>query len=198
MELKVAAIRHNIEEIRVSSAPPRDDLAAPRIGGRDFVTERLRLQLPPAQAALVAAEEALKVVDIRLDQDQATPLEMTAAQSAVLQATGRLEILLGRISLREKFLAGSLTADAVERQAQILVLRHELKISEAALAVANSQLQLVRVRHRTGIVTQLDLMRMELDVLEKANEVDAKQLQLQLLERGGRGTRTDTVPRSGG
>src|SRR6476620_2094478 len=57
MEAKAMRARYNIEEITASSQPPRDDLSAPLVGGRDFVKGRIMLDLATAQERLTTAEK---------------------------------------------------------------------------------------------------------------------------------------------
>ncbi len=49
MEMELQRIRLDMEEIQQTSAAPRNDLQAPLVGKRDFVRERLRLQLDTAE-----------------------------------------------------------------------------------------------------------------------------------------------------
>ncbi|HEY6828246.1 MAG TPA: hypothetical protein VI259_15410, partial [Gemmatimonadaceae bacterium] len=58
MEAQAMRARYNIEEITATSQPPRDDFAAPLVGGRDFVKDRIMLDLSAAQQRLTAAESA--------------------------------------------------------------------------------------------------------------------------------------------
>src|SRR5690606_37358339 len=51
--------RLNLEEVRASAAPPRDDVAAPLVGERDFAGERLNLRLLAAQRRLATVEAAV-------------------------------------------------------------------------------------------------------------------------------------------
>src|SRR5688500_7516131 len=77
---RAARAQLNSEEIEASSQPPRDDLNAPLVGGRDFVTERIRLDLANAQHWLVVAERALATADRRVRVGAVSDLARAEAQ----------------------------------------------------------------------------------------------------------------------
>lgn len=65
MEAAAMRARLNVEEIKATAIPPRDDLNAPLVGGRDFVSQRIQLDLAVAQGRLTATEKALAEADRR-------------------------------------------------------------------------------------------------------------------------------------
>src|SRR5207302_1243614 len=55
-DARVARIELDLAESRKTAAPPRDELWAPLVGGRDFVKERLSIQATAAQQRLTSLE----------------------------------------------------------------------------------------------------------------------------------------------
>ncbi|MBK6495428.1 MAG: hypothetical protein IPG05_10040 [Gemmatimonadetes bacterium] len=72
-ESAVQRLDLDLAEVRLSNAPPRNELSAPLVGGRDFVLERLRLRAPLAlreeDGALRLAFEADRRVKLGLDPE---------------------------------------------------------------------------------------------------------------------------------
>ena len=65
--------RYNIEEITATSQPPRDELSAPLVGGRDFVKDRIMLDLAAAQERLTTAEKVYSETERRARVGAAFP-----------------------------------------------------------------------------------------------------------------------------
>ena len=90
MQTNLDVIRLNLEEIQASSIPVRDDLAAPRVGQRDFVSERLRL-------AMLLAQKRLELFKARVSTGMATQSDELKAQIEVLSAQGEIALLTQRL-----------------------------------------------------------------------------------------------------
>ena len=143
MEASLARIRLDIEEIRATSAAPRNELQAPVVGQRDFVRERLRLELESSQHALVAAEQALQQAQSRVDVGVAPPTALLQPQSDLAQARARMQLASGLIDLRDRFVRGEIKAEALSQASELC--RHNfngafLEILVDRLSMANTRL----------------------------------------------------------
>jgi hypothetical protein len=170
MESRVARNRIDLEEIRATAAPPRDEISAPPVGDRDFVTERLRLDLRGAQRQLTAAELAVGEAERRHRVGAATRAALLEPQVAHARARREMQRLAGMLSLRQAFIEQNLPVAEVERRAQ----RHELVV-EAELArvlhdFAVERLAYLREQLALGQVGELEVMRANVEVMERAME----------------------------
>jgi hypothetical protein len=170
MESRVARNRIDLEEIRAAAAPPRDEISAPLVGDRDFVTERLRLDLRGAQRQLTAAEVAVGEAERRHRVGAATRAALLEPQIAHARAKSEMQRLAGMLNLRQAFIEQSLPVAEVERRAQ----RHELVV-EAELArvlhdFAVDRLAFLREQLALGQAVELEVMRANVEVMERAME----------------------------
>lgn len=170
MESRVARNRIDLEEIRATAAPPRDEISAPLVGDRDFVTDRLRLDLHGAQRQLTAAELAMGEAERRHRVGAATRAALLEPQIAHARAKSEMQRLAGMLSLRQTFIEQNLPVAEVERRVQ----RHEL-IVEAELArvlhdFAVDRLAFLREQHALGHAVALEVLRAEVEVMERAME----------------------------
>lgn len=183
MELAVQRLRLNLAEIQATSAAPRDDLDAPLIGRRDFVRERLMLQLQMAQQALVAAEQARAEAVQRARVGVASRLEELRSETELLEARNRMQLLQNMLDLRQQHLRGSLTSQQLataQRRAELMAAAQR---AEQELVLARSRLEEIRRQARVGLADQLEAKRAELAVLEREMELTRIRVEIDALKR---------------
>ena len=187
MESNLARIRLNQEEIQATAAPPRDELTAPLAGSRDFVSERMQIDLVAAQQRLSSLEAALAGAQRRFDVGTAPALSVLEAQTEVARAKGQLQLLAGRLDLRREFLKQRLPPADVELRAQRMDLTQQMQVAREQQNLAQQRLEELRRRLDIGRADQLDVKRAELEVLEQRAELQALQRRLEELAARGRG-----------
>ena len=118
--MKAAAMRIQLdmEEIRATSAAPRNDLDAPLVGQRDFVKDRLTLDLQTAQQALAAAEQNAAQTAERFKVGVLPRTAQLQAEAELAQAQARLQLLMGTLDLRQRFIKGEIKADTLASAAR--------------------------------------------------------------------------------
>jgi outer membrane protein TolC len=121
MQAKLRRIAINIEEVEASGIPPLDDISAPLVDDRDFVTERLRLDLVKAQQRLVAAEQTFGEVERRHRLGSGvSSVALAEADVALQQARSELAMLAETLDLREQVLQQRLSAAESQRRLQLI------------------------------------------------------------------------------
>ncbi len=185
MEMRVMRTHLNIKEIELSSQPPRDELNAPLVGGRDFVTERIQLDLAVAQKQLRAAERALEAVDRRVRMGAVSELERGQAQLEVTRANAALATMAERLSLRREFIEKATPAEELARRLETAQLRQDVRVAQQSLDLAKARAANVDRQRAVGAATHLDTLRAQLDVKER--EIDLARLVTHLRRLGGGG-----------
>lgn len=186
-ESRLLISKLNLEEVSASGRPARDDLAAPLVGGRDFVSERIRPELQPAQRRLSVAEANLAFTRRRYDLDLVSGVVVQESQSRVAEHRDRIALLAGRLSLREEFLKGGLAPLQLEQRALLLQLRQELTRAQERHQIAEANFAFTRTRAEAGVVGRADLLRAELEVAESAVLIQKLTVRIGMLESGGGG-----------
>lgn len=167
-EMAVAMARFdlNLAEVRTSNAAPRDELWAPLVNGRDFVKERLELDAQLAQQRLQNAEAHLEMVQRRARVGAESTGALIEAETRVAEATRNFQMRALQVQMRGTALAERLAPAEVTRRLQRREAEVELNYAGKMLATRNRRLDLAREGSSVGLVTELDLKRAEIDVLE--------------------------------
>ncbi|MEX2271408.1 MAG: hypothetical protein WD690_08065 [Vicinamibacterales bacterium] len=183
MEAAIKRLQIDLAEIQATSAPPRNDLDAPLVGKRDFVRDRLMLDLELAQQALAAEERALAETRARVEVGTASDTARLRAEAEVLLARDRMQLLRSRIDLRQRHLRGELEAEALvaaERRTE-LQLAHVR--AQREIALARERLTLLRRQVEVGLAGQLEVKRAEIAILERELELQRIRIELEALGR---------------
>jgi len=181
MELALKRIQLDIEEIKATSSAPRDELHAPLVGQRDFVRERLALELDKARHALVAAERALADVRARFDVGMATRAAQLPAEAELARARAEMQLARATLDLRQRALQEKMSAEALVpalRRLELTLLRERV---QRELEIARLRVEEVRRRVSTGVADQLELKRAEVALLEREIELQRIRRELETL-----------------
>jgi hypothetical protein len=181
MEMELQRLRLDMEEIQQTSESPRNDLQAPLVGKRDFVSERLKLQLDTAERGLVAAEEGVTQARQRVEVGTAPMTAKLQADAELAAARARMQELRITIEMRQRSLAGNVKIEelAAEQRRRILMLQQESVQRE--LELARMRVQETRRLVEVGQALQLDLKRLEVEMLEREVELRKIRQEIEML-----------------
>jgi len=157
VELEYVRLQLDREEIMFSGREPQQSVSAPLLNDRDFVTERLDLELA------LAAEER-EVLDARLADAaklveqglmHATELkEQQAVSMSLMQRMNHLKVLYG---LRQRFLDEELSREEVEREAMLAEARSQLDY--AAVETARDNLTRIEELYKQGAIAESEVVQ---------------------------------------
>ena len=177
--------RANLDEIRASSQPPRNDLNAPLVDGRDFVIERIRYDLLAAQQRLTSAERALDEATRRVRVGAEMEHASMAADLEVVRARAALGVLAERQQLRVEWIERQTPAEQMLRRLRQAELRFDAMVAAKALSLAEHRYALAQEQHAVGQADQIDVLKAELELRERQLELTQIGRQLQNVERLG-------------
>jgi hypothetical protein len=170
MEMQLARVSANIDEIAVSGRSPRDDLNAPVVDGRDFVKRRIEIDGVAAQAKLKAVEGEQQNMERRVRLGVATEVERLAASVDVARAKGALSMVATRLNLRAEFLQKGTPIEELTRRLDKAQLTQDAYVAQQELALARARLEVVEKQRHLGMVDDVQLLRARLDVTERLIE----------------------------
>jgi hypothetical protein len=192
MELAVQRTQLNITETLVSAQPPRDELNAPLVNGRDFVKERIQLDLMAAQQQLIAAEASFAGVDNMVQIGAVPPLARIDARLEVAQARRSLALLAERLTLRREFIEKGTPVEQLATRLETTQLRENIRVAQQSLDLATTRAQTLERQRAVGQIEELDVLRAQLEVKER--QVELYLLTAQLRRLGA--VRRDTLPQN--
>lgn len=181
MEALVKKLTIDADEVRLTAKAPRNDLQAPVVEKRDFVSDRLSIDLLSAQAALVAAEQGMQDTKRRFDVGIASRVAMLQAEMEIAQTRARLKELQDTLDLRRRAAAGEVKPEDVASQQRRLELNAQLARVESDLTVARARIEEVRRQSQVGQATELDVKRAEIELLERQAELQRLRQEIERL-----------------
>lgn len=168
------------EEIELTSGAPDDSIAGPVFAGRDFVRERLLLDVERATAEADFAEKRRAIAQAHVDMGMAPLAELRDAQTVASLAARRVELAAGAVELRARYARGELEA------AEALRL-HELARVEGAIAATRltrdaltESIAVLKERLRLGQATGAQLTPLETELLELDARLELLALEAEL------------------
>lgn len=165
-EAEVKSVELDIAEIRATSREPMHALSAPLISGRDFVTERWRVEMAVPAAALALEKMRALAARSRFEVGMANPMDVEAVETRVIELHAAVEAFERKIGIRQAFLKGGLLAAVAELRG----LEAEAELRRTALVrrieFARRQLEDLKARINVGTANPLNLAEAELRVQE--------------------------------
>ena len=173
----------NRQEVEASGEIARDELYAPIVDGRDFVSERLKLESEIHALNLGSLERRLARVDDLVAKGLVQDEELDQARTDLAFRKTLIDKVLERLDLRKRFVAGELNAQEVEINGRISAADEHLRQVRAKVGSIQEQLERLRGLEARGLVSkteveqtrfaleaakaELSLAALEKDVLEK-------------------------------
>jgi multidrug resistance efflux pump len=173
----------NRQEVEASGEIARDELYAPIVDGRDFVSERLKLESEIHALNLGSLERRLVRVDDLVAKGLVQDEEFDQVRTELAFRKTLIDKVLERLDLRKRFVAGELNAQEVEINGRISAADEHLRQVRARVGSIQEQLERLRGLEARGLVSkteveqtrfaleaakaELSLAALEKDVLEK-------------------------------
>ena len=180
-ELK--SIELDIAEIQATGREPMHALSAPVISGRDFVMERLRVEMSVPATALELAKAQARGVRGRFEVGVADATAVEAAATRVIELEAAVEVFQRKIGIRQTFVRGGLPAAVAELRR----LEAETDLRRTTLArridVARRQVHDLKARIEIGTANPLNLAEAELHLQELLLEMTKADYDLLLIRK---------------
>ena len=182
-ELAVKRSRVSLDEVKATGEPVRDELFAPQAGGRDFVSERLQLDLEKA-------ELGMKMVAVRADRLKnmwavglAPETEMAESRMATAVAAAKAEAIRGRIELRKSFLDGKADAAEVEIRGRLAEALKSLKAAQSKVEALQVKMERLTTMEGLGLVSATEVARLKSELESAQAEMRLAAVEKDALEK---------------
>jgi outer membrane protein TolC len=181
VELDIAKL--DVEEVRLTSREPRNELSAPRVSGRDFVSERLRTQLSLSEKVLAVEQKLVADMQVRVEIGVMHPVDLEVARGRAQEVEVAMGTVRRKLDIRQQFLAGKM--DAVETQLRVLEIEAEQKVKALAPKIELAKQEVTRVNERVqvGLAQAIDAARATLQRLELERELSQAELDLAVIRQ---------------
>jgi hypothetical protein len=170
--------RLDLDEVKASGEVPRNELYAPAVDGRDFVSERLEIERKVLELDLGLRRARLERLKQRVDLGLAPQdwLDGSLASTAVQEAgIGDIE---KRLALRKSFLAGAVTAEEVEIQDRMTDAERDLRQARSTVDTLKKRLASLQAKEAVGMISDTEVQQAQFGL-----DAAQAQLSLALLEK---------------
>jgi len=171
VEASLARLHLNMEETRASGAGPRDDLQAPLVAQRDFVSERLMIDLATAQRTLAIAEQEDARAQERWRVGVAQRAEVQQADADLLRIRLRMQMLSETLALRRRAVQGEVKPEEISAALRKLELTQMVQSLRQEIELSQTRLDEAKRRFAVGAAPELDVKALELRILEQQAEL---------------------------
>jgi len=154
----------NRDEVKASGELPRNELYAPVVGGRDFVGERLKLERKELELDLEALQRSLGRFEKLVEVGVAPKDQLDAHQADIAVRKALLDKVQTRLALRQRFLKGQVTAQAVDIEDRIAVAASDLRQARSRVESLKRQIESLQPREAMGLVSSTEVQRLRYDL----------------------------------
>lgn len=173
----------SLEEVRATGLPPRDELHAPLADGRDFVSERLTIEvrsLRPELEILAKHWERSK----RLAAQALVPAdEPDRIETEIEARKAMIDGILKRLDLRRRFVAGEITAREVEIEARTTVAEGNLGRARAKADLLKKEFDRLADLEARGMVSPRETRQLRYALDAALAELKLATLELEVLRK---------------
>jgi hypothetical protein len=170
------------EEVRASGQAPQDEISAPLIGGKDFVSERLELESSIQRLHLSIYQSSLVRINDRIEAGLVPEEEMAQARRGMGELQLQLDGIQKRLDLRARYLRGEITAQEAETEQELKNVRIQLQSSELAHRLLGEHYQSVAQKVEAGLQTESTLTQLRFELLKVEMEIETLRRTIELLE----------------
>lgn len=173
----------NRDEVEASGFPPRDELYAPIVGGRDFVAERLRNEVESVGADLDLIvkrwERLKKLVTVGVAPEE----ELDQIQVAIDARKTAIDGIVKRIGLRKRFVAGELTAHEVEIMDRKAVAEKKLTEAQSRVDFLGKEMERLQSLEARGMISPIETRQLRYGLDSARAELKLAALEVEILNK---------------
>lgn len=183
-EARYMKLALDLEEIRLSGADPNQDLSAPLVDGRDFVSDRLTFDVKVAQEWLSLSEYRWGRYAELFGAGVVNQENLAQAELALEEAQIGIQSLSFQMDLRHRFLAGGMSPAEAIREAEIQEASRGLQHLDGILNTVTIRVQTLEERVDAGLVHESELRQARLEVMRVEMEIELARMRLEQLLAG--------------
>jgi len=182
-EVAVKVAQLQLEEVRLTAREPLNDVSSPLASGRDFVTERWRIERTVPLLALELERTRLRVAAQRFQLGTADSLEVAAVEVRVSDIEAGILAFSQKIDIRQRFLKGEFDAAMAGLRVQEVMAEQRRKALLPKVEFAQKGIQQAQAKFATGMATTIEVNEAKLRLLQLQTELAMTDLELALVRR---------------
>jgi multidrug resistance efflux pump len=173
----------NLDEVKMSGDIPRNELYAPMIGGRDFVSERLKIEKKEIELGMEQLGVHLERIEQLVEKNLVRGDEMNQIQMQLANRKVMVDKIQQRLDLRTRFLAREITAQEVEIQERMTGAERNLYMAQSKVDALNEQLKRLKNLEARGEISHAEVAQLEYALDAAQAELKLATLEMDVLEK---------------
>ena len=182
-ELDFKKSQLNLEEVQMSGEIPRNELYAPLVGGRDFVSERLELDKMEIELEIYLISRHLKRIKKLTEEGLIQDHELDQVMTVIANQEAHLDKIQQRLDLRSSFLEGEITAREVEIESRLTAAENHLHHAQSKVDSLEQQLTRFQALEARGAITRSENRQLEFALDAAQAELKLAVLEMDVLKK---------------
>lgn len=182
-ELDLKRSQLNLDEVKVSGVIPRNELYAPVVRGRDFVSERLKIEKKEVELDLEPLRSRLERFKQLVEKGLARGDELDQIQAEIAARKVMIDKIQKSLDLRKRFVAGEITAQEVEIKGRITVAERNLHLAQSRVDSLNKQLKRLKILETQGSISPMEIKPLEYALNAAQAELKLATLEMEVLKK---------------
>lgn len=173
----------DLDEVKASGEIPRNELYAPVKGGRDFVSERLKIEIEmielDSEQFRTRVERLKQLVENGLArEDELSQIQMDIASRKVM-----IDKIQQRLELRKRFVAGEITAQEVEIKGRMTVAERNLHLARSKVESLKQKLKRLKSLESKQMIDPMEIKQMQYALDAAQAELELATLEMDVLRK---------------
>jgi hypothetical protein len=173
----------NMDEVKMSGDIPRNELYAPLVGGRDFVSERLTIEKKEVELVMEQLGIHLERIKQLVEKNLVREDEMNQIQMEVANRKMMIDKIQQRLDLRSRFITGEITAQEVEIQDRMTGAERNLHLAQSKVDSLNDQLKRLKTLEAQGEISHMEVVQLQYALDAAQAELKLAALEMDVLEK---------------
>ena len=182
-ELDFKKSQLNLEEVKMSGEIPRNELYAPLVSGRDFVSERLELDKMEIELEIYLISRHLKRIKKLTEEGLIQDHELDQVMTVIANQEAHLDKIQQRLDLRSSFLEGEITAREVEIESRLTAAENHLHHAQSKVDSLEQQLTRFQALEARGGITRSETRQLEFAIDAAQAELKLAVLEMDVLKK---------------
>jgi hypothetical protein len=172
-----------LEEIRESGREPLGELSSPLVGDRDFVRERIEVQMRVAQVNIRTMQRQVERARSRNEAGVTDDADLQGWNLAAREAELEMDRLAEQLETRQAYVRGEITAVEAELRVLQLEIQNRIVLLNLQLELYVSELERFRAMEEAGLVTPSRTRRVRMFNSDIEGQLRLAETELEIVQR---------------
>lgn len=173
----------NLDEVKASGEIPRNELYAPLVGGRDFVSERLKIEIEMIELDSEQFKSRVERFKQLVENGLVRGDELSQIQAEIASRKVMIDKIQKRLDLRKRFVDGEITAQEVEIKDRMTVAERNLHLARSKVDSLKERLKRLKTLEARRMISPMEVKQLQYALDAAQAELELATLEMDVLEK---------------